>query len=264
MQVRKAYIDVAAGQMHYCAAAGAGVPIVFFHQTASSYKMWLKVLDQLDLGLPMYAFDTPGFGGSFDPDGATSMPMYADWMAEAMTALGIDRAHVVGHHTGAAIGAELAARRPDLVASVTLIGPLPLTEAEREQSAKQYGPAFLPEPTGRYLLDNWTYMSFGEEVDDPLVLHREMADMLRAYLSRPFAYQAVWGQDFTAAYRAIACPLQIMCAPDDVLYPFFQRAAEIRPDAVAHELGGGGNFEPDLRAGEVADRIAVFIRGVAA
>ncbi len=261
MLARKAYIDLAEGQMHYCMMPGDGIPCLFLHQTASSYKMWLKVMALLArTGLPMFALDTPGFGGSFDPEGPTSMPRYAGWVAEAMAVIGIDRAHIIGHHTGAAIATELAASRPDLAASVTLIGPLALTEEQRVESAKQFGAPFLPEKTGRYLLDNWNYLAFGEEVADPLLIHRETADMLRAYAARPHAYGAVWKQDFVAAYRKIACPLQILCAPDDVLFPMFDRAREIRPDAVAHVLPGGGNFEPDLAADATAGAIASFIQ----
>jgi pimeloyl-ACP methyl ester carboxylesterase len=243
---RKAYVDLGEGQLHYGVVAGTGTPIVFFHQTASDWQMWRKIMGFLDLDQPLYAFDTPGFGGSFDPVGPTSMQHYAAWAAEAIEKLSLGQCHIVGHHTGAAIAAELAATRPDLVVSVTLIGPLALTAEDRVVSASLYGAPFLPNESGSYLLDTWEYLRVGGAVADVALIHREMIGMLRAYAARPLAYNAVWTQDFDAAFAKITCPLQIACAEDDVLWPFFLRAQTLRPDATAVVLEAGSNFEPDL------------------
>lgn len=259
MKPRKSYVDLKEGQLHYAHCAGKGVPIVFFHQTASDWEMWAKVMHLLDLGQPLYAFDTPGFGGSFDPEGATTMTRYAGWMAEAIEALGLGSCHIVGHHTGAAIAAELAASRPDLTSSVTLIGPLALTAEDRVVSAKLYGKPFLPNQSGSYLLDTWEYLRVGGAVADVSLIHREMIGMLRAYAARPMAYNAVWTQDFDKAFLAIRAPIQIACAQDDVLWPFFERAKSLRSDAVAVVLPGGSNFEPDLDPEPVAAAISTHI-----
>ncbi|MBX9729198.1 MAG: alpha/beta fold hydrolase, partial [Sphingopyxis sp.] len=116
--IRKSYVDTSGGQIHVRSMAGEGVPVVFFHQTASSGQMWLKTMQRLKGEWPMHALDTPGFGGSFDvpEDHYPSMTEYVGWLGEAVRALGITKCHVVGHHTGSCIGVELAARQPDLVA----------------------------------------------------------------------------------------------------------------------------------------------------
>ena len=45
MAVRKGYVDVKDGQLHYREAGPeSGVPIVFLHQTASSGAMWEQVI----------------------------------------------------------------------------------------------------------------------------------------------------------------------------------------------------------------------------
>lgn len=41
MKIRKAYVDINDGQLHYRYADGPdGTPLVFFHQTASSSAMY--------------------------------------------------------------------------------------------------------------------------------------------------------------------------------------------------------------------------------
>ncbi len=256
MTVKCAYVDVSGGQIHYRHAPGgaSGTPIVYFHQTASSSKMWLKVIGQLgDIG-PHYAFDTPGFGGSFDPSGDPAMGDYVDWLVEAVKAVAGDKVHIVGHHTGACIGCEMAACYPDLAETVTLIGPVPLTAEERIEFSKVFGTPFTPTVSGGYLMDNWHYLyNLGAHHDVDLY-HREMWDMMRAWQGRVKSYNAVWDQDFTAHYKAIKAPLLIMCAQDDVLWPFFDRAKEVRPDASA-VVPKGANFEPDLDPDTVAGAI---------
>lgn len=263
MTVRCSYVDTSGGQIHLRTAPGEGTPVAFFHQTASSGRMWLKVIAGLNGRWPSYAFDTPGFGGSFDPppEARPTMAQYVDWMAEALAASGLERAHLVGHHTGACIAVELAARHPQLAVSLTLAGPVPLTAEERVEFSKHFGTPFQPTSTGAYLLDNWDYLrKLGAEAD-PMLFHREMVDMLRAWWGRVQAYGAVWTQDFTHFYTTVACPLLIMAAQDDVLHPYLARAAELRPDAEVLPIGGA-NFEPDLDAETFAAGLAAFLTRV--
>lgn len=261
--IRKGYVDCVAGQVHYRKSEServGAVPVVFFHQTASSGQMWLKTMERLAGRWTMYAFDIPGFGGSFDPD-PDSRPLitqYVDWLVEAMASAGIARAHVVGHHTGACIGVELVARRPEMAATLTLIGPVPLTEAERQEFAKHFGLPFPPVVSGSYLLENWEYLRNLGAHADPMLIHREMADQMRAWWGRVQSYAAVWKQDFSALYAQVRCPLLIGAAPDDVLFPYLERAKEQRPDAEVIALSGA-NYEPDLDPDTFAAGLAAFL-----
>jgi pimeloyl-ACP methyl ester carboxylesterase len=259
--IRKSYADTSGGQVHVRTSIGPnGTPVIFFHQTASSGQMWLKVMDRLAGRWTMHALDTPGFGGSFDPEPESrpSLSQYVDWLHEAVQATGVERAHIVGHHTGACIGVEMAARYPDLAQSLTLIGPVPLTEAERVEFSKHFGAPFTPVVSGSYLLDNWEYLRNLGAHADPMLIHREMADMMRAWWGRVQSYAAVWTQDFPAFYKAVRCPILIGAAPDDVLHSYIPRAQEMRPDAEVIELSGA-NFEPDLDADRFATGLSRFL-----
>jgi len=107
-------------------------------------------------------------------------------------------------------------------------------------------------------MDNWHYLDrLGAHADTEL-FHREMWDMLRAKYGRVKSYAAVWEQDFSSHFSAIEAPLAIMCAEDDVLWPFFKRAQGIRPDALA-VVPKGANFEPDLDPKTVASGIRQLV-----
>jgi pimeloyl-ACP methyl ester carboxylesterase len=247
MTIEKSYISISPGQLHFrTRPGGPDLPIIFLHQTASSSAMYLEVMKRLGDNRPLYALDTPGFGGSDDVEGFPSISDYAGWIIEAIDALGITDFHLFGHHTGSCIGVEIAAALPDRVKSLMMVGPVPLTDAERQEFSKHYREPISPTVDGSYLLDTWTYVrTLGGYVDADLKLHhRETVDMLRAYYSRFQIYSAVWQQDFNSYYVRVKCPIMNMTAPGDVLDPYFDRAQEIRRDAVAVKLKGH-NFEPD-------------------
>jgi len=244
--IRKGYADIADGQVHFRELQGPGLPVVCLHQTASSGAMWVKVMERMRGERPFIALDTPGFGGSFDPpELPPSIGRYAEWLLEALDALGVDRFHLLCHHTGACISVEMTAREPARVASVAMIGPVPLTEAERNEYKQYYSTPISPTADGQYLQATWDYLR-GLGAHGALDLHhRELLDTARAYMGRYMAYTNVWRQDFVPPFMAIRVPLLLMCAEDDVLWPFFARAREMRPDADAAVLRGA-NFEPDL------------------
>ncbi len=114
--LRRAYADVAHGQMHYveCGAAaaaralhGAGAdanatPIVLLHQTPRSWREYAQVLPLLGAHRRAIAVDTAGFGAS-DPVAAPGIEAWADAALQLLEAIGVARAHVVGHHTGGVI-----------------------------------------------------------------------------------------------------------------------------------------------------------------
>lgn len=130
--MRKGYVDTSLGQVHYRHKDGQGTPIVCFHQTASSSAMFEAFADAFGGPEPIYALDTPGFGGSYDPKGMPTMADYGTAMCHAVKALGFDKVHLFGHHTGASIAIEIATSEPDLVASLMMIGPVVLTAEERQ------------------------------------------------------------------------------------------------------------------------------------
>ena len=102
---------------------GSGEPLVLLHGLGSSRSAWLPVLPILAERFDVIAVDLPGFGDSeplptgFEPNPAA----LAAAVADTLTRLGVDTAHVAGNSLGGWIALELAALWP--VRSVTALSP---------------------------------------------------------------------------------------------------------------------------------------------
>lgn len=243
----KNYIDVSGGQLHYRITEGHDeVPVIMIHKSASSSLMFEGLMVELAPDYKCLAFDIPGFGGSFDPELVQDIGFYVDTFYEAITKLGIVSAHLVGHHTGACICTEMAVKYPGFAKSLVLMGPPVLEKSEREKFKESYcAPFNKPVKDGSHLMLTWEYLS-RMGVGDCVNLHqREFLDHARAWKGRNQAYSVVWEQDFKDLYLKVACPILITCAEDDVLWPYFERAQSLRPDASVL-VTKGANFEPDI------------------
>ena len=255
--IKKAYVDTPGGQVHYRERAGDGTPLVMLHQTASSSKMFDAMMAGYPAGRRLIALDTPGFGGSFEPGGEPTMADYGEMLFAAIKALGLTRVHLHGHHTGASVAIEIAAAHPDAVASLSMIGPVVLTEEERGAFGSVYPKPFEPQDDGSHLQLMWDYVAELGATDLTLK-HREFVDTARAWAGHIRVYRKIWEQDFAALFGQISAPMQIMCSPDDVLWVVFERAKAQRPDAQVVELGGS-NFQPDQDTAAVNAALAAFV-----
>jgi pimeloyl-ACP methyl ester carboxylesterase len=263
MVIRKGYADTPVGQIHYrTTGSAAGVPIVLLHQTASSSASYERLMPLLSQRHTVYALDTPGFGQSFDPESVPDLDYLIRALLDALSTLGVETCHVFGHHTGACLGVEMAARYPERVASLALSGPLPMTPEQQREYHTAISHAFSPEPTGAYLVDTWKYLADHGADRDLDVIHREVLDHVRAWRSRALTYDKVWFQDFAGFLEAAACPVLLMCADDDLLWPFFARAREIRPEASAVVIPSASNFAADYQPRFVAERYLAFLSSV--
>lgn len=257
--IRKGYADSRDGQIHYRSAGPEGAPVIaFFHQTASSGVMWEKVMAALSDRYRCYSFDTPGFGGSYQPDDIPDLATPAARLKEAIDDLGIDRLHLCGHHTGGCIALELAPMLGDRVRSLTLVGPVLVNDAEKAEYKKTFVRPFSIEPSGAFLRGAWEYLRMVGAGSDVELHTRELADHLVAHRTMPMAFSAVWNQDVEGLIRAVDEPLLLMCSKEDVLWPLFERACALRPDAES-AIVGGADFQPDRDPEGVASALAAFV-----
>jgi pimeloyl-ACP methyl ester carboxylesterase len=99
-------------------------PALFVHGLGGSSRNWTDLMDLLRSGLDCAALDLPGFGDSPPrPDGRYSMDALAQTTATLIERQGRGPVHLIGNSLGGAVSLRLAARRPDLVKTLTLISP---------------------------------------------------------------------------------------------------------------------------------------------
>jgi pimeloyl-ACP methyl ester carboxylesterase len=102
--------------------AAAGEPALCVHGLEGSSRNWTDLMDLLRPALAAEALDLPGFGDSPPrPDGRYSIAA----LAQTVTAL-IERrgpVHLIGNSLGGAVCVKVAATRPELIRTLTLISP---------------------------------------------------------------------------------------------------------------------------------------------
>jgi len=99
-------------------------PAVMIHGLGGSALNWTDLTWTLRDRLETWAVDLSGFGMSPPPrDGDFTPAGYARGVAEFIESLGRGPVHVFGNSLGGATAVQLAARRPDLVRTLTLISP---------------------------------------------------------------------------------------------------------------------------------------------
>jgi len=117
-------VAVPGGELHV-EERGEGFPLLLVQGLGYAVWAWRFQLEGLGERLHVFAFDNRGTGRSFKPPGPYSIEQLADEAAALLDALGIERAHVLGHSMGGYISQTLALRRPDLVRSLILSGTGP-------------------------------------------------------------------------------------------------------------------------------------------
>ena len=97
---------------------------VYLHGLAGSATNWTDLAELLSVRLRGIAVDLPGFGrseppGWFDYTGE----QHAHVVIRLLEELGAGAVHLLGNSFGGAVAVLVAVRRPDLVASLTLVSP---------------------------------------------------------------------------------------------------------------------------------------------
>ncbi|WP_247730348.1 alpha/beta fold hydrolase [Halovivax limisalsi] len=266
MSVRKGYVDTDEGQIHYRYGGESHAgdpPVLCFHQNPSSSLMFEDLIRGLEDDYHVIAFDIPGYGQSYEPDDVTTFSYYTDVLTQAIDNLDVDRFHVLGHHTGAGTGVEIAVNEADRVETVCFIGPPYFSRAEREEILEDsYGEspdeAVPPvEPDGRHLLHHWELFD-GQPIDAE-TQHRMALDALNSRTGAKQAHGVGRDQNFPDLFAEIEVPRLLMAAEGDLLWEAFCRAREDYPDVDTVEVGGA-MLEPVADPDSVTSEVRRFLR----
>lgn len=105
--------------------AGARLePAMFVHGLGGSSQNWSALMARLADILDVEALDLPGFGHSPPPDdGNYSVAAHARAVVRLLDAEARGPVHLFGNSLGGAVTVKVAAARPDLVRTLTLVSP---------------------------------------------------------------------------------------------------------------------------------------------
>lgn len=259
-QIRCAYADGPFGQIHY-ASSGSGSPLLLLHQTPRSWDEYAEIMRMLPADLRAIAMDLPGMGASAAPHGEPTIEAFADAAIALLDSLQLARADVFGHHTGAFVAADLAARHPDRVASLMLSAPAWVDE---EAASHPHDPSELPvdnaepEEDGAFLLTLWRQRQAFYPSGRLDLLVAFLRDALRVKDPRA-GHLACARYPMDRALARITRPV-LLLAHDRDPYSIddFELFKARMPDARA-EVIEGGMVPLELNAERVAGLIGEFI-----
>jgi pimeloyl-ACP methyl ester carboxylesterase len=200
---------------------GARPAVVFVHGAGNDHSVWvLQSRYFAHHGWNMLAVDLPGHGKS-GGTALTSVEAIADWLHALLDAAGIARAALVGHSMGSLAALECAARFPERVDKLALLGPaspMPVSEALQEAAKRDDHVAFE-------LITGWSY-SAGKQLGGSQVpglwltgnalrlLERMRPGVLHADLVACDRYGAGG-----ASAAAVRCPTLVILGSRDIMAP---------------------------------------------
>ncbi|MDE0290561.1 MAG: alpha/beta hydrolase [bacterium] len=262
--VRRGYVDVGWGQVHYRTSGERGPVALFFHESPLSSMAYEQALPYLGRRLRAYAFDTPGYGSSDPPPhDRFEIPDYSAMLLQAADALGLDTFAVSGVHTGASLALEVALQAEPGRATHAILSGVPLmTEEDRRRYLASWAPSMRPTTQGEHLEWAWQrYQRIWGADSDPGVLHVGAIHVLSVLDRYQWAYNAAFRYDPEAGLRRLACPTLLLDAEFDIFADQDEPAAALIPDARISIIRGLPGQLPIRVPEEYAARIIRFVAG---
>src|SRR5262245_25125118 len=137
--------------------------VAFIHGAEHDHSVWgLQSRYLAHHGRGVLAVDLPGHGRSEGPPVA-SVEALADWIAALLDAAGVNQAALVGHSMGSLIAIECAARYPERVSRIALVGTaFPMRVSEELLDATKND-----EPLAQDMVNIWSHAAYAHYPSNP-------------------------------------------------------------------------------------------------
>lgn len=261
---RRAYADGPFGQIHF-QMLGQGAPLLLLHQAPMTSSQFDSVYEFLAAqGVQAIGIDMPGFGMSDPTPFTPTISDYARVVPTVLDNLGLDRAAVLGHHTGALVAVEAAVSYPDRVSTLIINGPLLATEQERTAfltGNHQWELGYRARPRAEHMVELFA-------IRDRLASGTISPEQLSGYVVQALLGRGAFWHGHHAAYTydlakqlpRIEQPALILTNTGDMLYEHALRVHRLRPDFDFHALEGGGVDIVDQQPQGWTDAVTSFLR----
>ena len=194
---------------------------VFIHGAGHDHSVWtLQTRYFASHGWNVVAPDLPGHGSSGGP-ALASIEALADWVLALLTTLGPEQAMLVGHSMGSLIALEAAARAPDRITRLALVGSVfpmpvapPLLEATLSARERAHG-----------MINQWSYAPQSQlgassvpGVNLTALNQRLMQRQAPGVLHRDMSACNAYAAGFESAAK-VRCPTLLLSADLDRMTP---------------------------------------------
>lgn len=157
--MKKAYTEIAEGQMHYRYAGEGRNCVLLLHMSGSSSDEYEQVGDLLaERGYSAYAIDLLAFGASDCPPRFYSLEDHARTIVGFLKAVGIDSVYMYGNLATANLAVHAGINYKNRVKGMMLAHPL-YNPNSMHFTQKRYWPEFAaiePKEDGSHLLELWS------------------------------------------------------------------------------------------------------------
>lgn len=157
-------------------------PLLLLPGRSSSTPMWESNLEGLLEERPVYTLDLLGEPGmSIQTEQIKTKEEQAEWLNQTITALELERVHIVGVSIGGWTAMNLVRFYPDNIASVSLLDPVYVFAPIPLKMVLISIPAtvpFVPEPIRERML---SYISGGAEADDSVPIAKLIESGMRNF-----------------------------------------------------------------------------------
>lgn len=253
-----------------CTESGSGHPVVWLHGSGPG----ATGMSNFGANLPAFqdfrnvVLDLPGWGRS--PRPATDEPLIfhaAERVVRAMTALGIERAHLVGNSYGGGVAMRIAVAHPERVDRVVLMAPGGVLPADAPPwpvgLERLFAYMAAPEPSRADMAAFVRLMVFDETLATESLVDERYASSLRAHPELPIPPN--YG-DLTPDLALVAAPTLLLWGREDQTVPltWASRILQGIPDAELRVLPHCRHWVQYERAPEFNHIVREFLRGGAA
>ncbi len=264
VNLRRAYFECRFGQLHVRTAFPSTggfdehTPLVLLHDFPRSSRMFVPLLAALGRDRSAYAADLPGYGESDGPSARPTVADYAAAVADVIDHLRLRRVDVFGHHGGAAVAAELALARPEVVRKLALLGVPLYSSAEREAFAAAPYPR-APAADGSHAQAEWQRAIAAR--GPGVTLEQTAAAFAEAIASGPTGW---WGPGAVSNWPGgerlghLTQPVMVL-RPRDALWEATGRAERVLKGAEWHTLTDAGEGLVETAPEVVATRVRTFL-----
>ena len=259
-------VSIGDAEIHYD-EAGQGPPLLLVPGLSGVGAFWGSQVAAFSRDFRVITHDHRGAGQSTHSRIKYSVEQMAADVVRLMDALGIERAHLVGHSTGGAIGQVLAQDHEDrlasLVLSATWAGPDPyfrrLFESRKQTLLASGVEAYLRASVLVLAPPRW--VSRNDEVIAEL--HRVSAATAAPIDVMASRIDAIVAFDRRSRVGEIRVPTLVIVAQDDMVTPMFysDELASGIPGAKYVVLESGGHFAPQIASERYNRAVGAFLRG---